>query len=296
MNVGVVGNPNYPDLGAFLATLQQKASSVGLKLYSEERIRSLWPASDGGAPPLMSQAPVEELDFLITLGGDGTLLRGARLLNGANTPILGLNLGRVGFLTSAAPDTLDWALDAVVRRAYTTEPRLALQSTITGKGSKGGRVEPLVLNDVVVHKGGVARVVRLKVSVDGDEVAQYSADGIIVSTPTGSTAYSMSAGGPIVVPTVDAIVVTAICPHTLAVRPLVLPATAVVTIQPIPPWSDEVLVSFDGQVGTPIQPGERLEVRRSDRPVNLIRLGPESFFKRLRKKLHWGDLSDRVRK
>jgi NAD+ kinase len=211
---------------------------------------------------------------------------------------MGLNLGRVGFLTSAGPDDLDGALDAVVRRAYTIEPRLALQSSITGKGSKGGagRVEPLVLNDVVVHKGGVARVVRLKVAVDGDEVAQYSADGIIVSTPTGSTAYSMSAGGPIVVPTVDAIVVTAICPHTLAVRPLVLAATAVVTIQPIPPWSDEVLVSFDGQVGTPIQPGETLEVRRAEHPILLIRLGSESFFKRLRRKLHWGDLSDRVRK
>jgi NAD+ kinase len=299
MNVGVVGNPNYPDLGAFLATLQHKASSVGIKLYTEERISALWPppAGDGGAPPLLTQAPSSDLDLLITLGGDGTLLRGARLLNGARTPILGLNLGRVGFLTTAAPDSLDWALDSIVRHAYTTEPRLALQSTITGRGSKTpGRVEPLVLNDVVVHKGGVARVVRLKVSVDGDEVAQYSADGIIVSTPTGSTAYSMSAGGPIVVPTVDAIVVTAICPHTLAVRPLVLGATAVVTIQPIPPWSDEVLVSFDGQVGTPIQPGERLEVRRAERPILLVRLGPESFFKRLRKKLHWGDLTDRTRR
>ena len=261
----------------------------------EELIQSLWPAGDGAVPPPLSQAS-SALDCLITLGGDGTLLRGARLLNGADTPILGLNLGRVGFLTTAAPDTLDWALDTIVRRAYTTEVRLALQSAITGKGSKTGRVEPLVLNDVVVHKGGVARVLRLRVAVDGDEVAQYSADGIIVSTPTGSTAYSMSAGGPIVVPTVDAIVVTAICPHTLAVRPLVLPATAVVTIQPIPPWSDEVLVSFDGQVGTPIQPEERLEVRRAERPIHLIRLGPESFFKRLRKKLHWGDLSDRTRK
>ena len=296
MNVGVVGNPNYPGLGAFLATLQQKAARAGLQLYSEERIQSLWPAGDGAAPPALSQAPSGRLDCLITLGGDGTLLRGARLLNGADTPILGLNLGRVGFLTTAAPDTLDAALDAIVRRAYTTESRLALQSSISGKGAKVGSVEPLVLNDVVVHKGGVARVVRLKVAVDGDEVAQYSADGIIVSTPTGSTAYSMSAGGPIVEPTVDAIVVTAICPHTLAVRPLVLSASAVVTIQPIPPWSDEVLVSFDGQVGTPIQPGERLEVRRADRPILLIRLGPESFFKRLRKKLHWGDLSDRTRR
>src|SRR5207247_3109147 len=128
--------------------------------------------------------------------------------------------------------------------------------------------------------------------VDGDEVAQYSADGIIVSTPTGSTAYSMSAGGPIVVPTVDAIVVTAICPHTLAVRPLVLPATAVVTIQPIPPWTDEVLVSFDGQVGTPIQAGERLEVRRADRSILLIRLGVECFFKRLWKVLQCDGLID----
>ena len=202
MNVGVVGNPNYPDLGAFLATLQQKATSVGLTLYTEERIESLWPASDGARPPSLSEA-LADLECLLTLGGDGTLLRGARLLNGAETPILGFNLGRVGFLTTAAPDTLDWALDAIVRRAYTTESRLALQTTITGKGAKRSRVEPLVLNDVVVHKGGVARVVRLKVSVDGDEVAQYSADGIIVSTPTGSTAYSMSAGGPIVVPTVS---------------------------------------------------------------------------------------------
>jgi NAD+ kinase len=297
MNCGVVGNPNYPDLGALLATLQQKASSLGIKLFSEDRILPLWPAAgDGSAPSPLEQAVLGDLDCLITLGGDGTLLRGARLLNGSTTPILGLNLGRVGFLTTAAPDDLDWALDSVVRRAYTIEPRLALRSTIVGKGSKGARVEPLVLNDVVVHKGGVARVVRLKVSVDGDEVAQYSADGIIVSTPTGSTAYSMSAGGPIVAPTVDAIVVTAICPHTLAVRPIVLPATAAVTIQPIPPWTDEVLVSFDGQVGTPIQPGEKLEVRRAERPILLIRLGPESFFKRLRRKLHWGDLSDRTRK
>jgi len=297
MNVGVVGNPNYPDLGAFLGTLQQQALRYGLKLYTEERIQTLWPTGDGGTPPPLGEALQAKLDCLITLGGDGTLLRGARLLNGADTPILGLNLGRVGFLTTAGPDSLDWALDAVARQAYTTEPRLALQSAIMGKGAKAGRVEePLVLNDVVVHKGGVARVVRLKVSVDGDEVAQYSADGIIVSTPTGSTAYSMSAGGPIVVPTVDAIVVTAICPHTLAVRPLVLGPTAIVSIHPIPPWSDEVLVSFDGQVGQPIQPGERLEVRRADRPIHLIRLGPESFFKRLRKKLHWGDLSDRTRK
>src|SRR5260370_23560304 len=141
MNVGVVGNPNYPDLGAFLATLQQKAGTAGLSLYTEDRIQSLWPT------PLAAIGDAT-LDCLITLGGDGTLLRGARLLGSANPPILGVNLGRVGFLTTAGPDTLDWALDAVARQAYATEPRLALESTIVGKGAKGGRVEPLVLNDV----------------------------------------------------------------------------------------------------------------------------------------------------
>jgi len=289
MNVGVVGNPSYRDLGTLLATLARAATRLGFTLYTEDSLRPLWP--DPKPAPL---AKATLLDCLLTLGGDGTLLRGARALNGANTPILGVNLGRVGFLTTASSQTLDWALDAIVRKAYGTESRLALQPAIVDKEGKT-RVEPIVLNDVVVHKGGLARVVRLKVVVDGDEVGQYSADGIVVATPTGSTAYSMSAGGPIVVPGVDALVVTAICPHTLAVRPLVLPAHSTVSIEPIPPWTEEVLVSFDGQVGTTIQPGERVTVRRADRPVLLIRLGPEGFFARLRKKLQWGDLTDRER-
>jgi len=237
------------------------------------------------------------LDALLTLGGDGTLLRGARTLDSAPapTPILGVNLGRVGFLTTATSQTLDWALDALVRRAYATEARLALAPFIENKEGKS-RAEPVVLNDAVVHKGGVARVIRLRVSVDGDELGQYSADGIVIATPTGSTAYALSAGGPIVVPTVDAIVVAAICPHTLAVRPLVVPADAAVTVEPIPPWTEDVLVSFDGQVGTTMRAGERLVVKRAARPVLLVRLGPEGFFARMRKKLNWGDLSDRERR
>src|SRR5207245_9355739 len=127
-----------------------------------------------------------------------------------------------------------------------------------------------------------------------EEVGQYSADGIVVATPTGSTAYSLSAGGPIVVPGVDAIVVAAICPHTLAVRPLVVPSHAEVAVEPIPPWTEDVLVSFDGQVGTTMQPGDRLVVKRANRPVVLVRLGPDGFFARMREKLQWGDLSDRA--
>lgn len=292
MNVGIVGNPSYRDLGHLLATIARAAPRLGITLFSEARLLPLWPPPGPAPTPLDGAVP---LDCLVTLGGDGTLLRGARALTDAATPILGINLGRVGFLTTASVQTLDWALDALVRKAYATEARLTLVSAIESRQGPT-REEPAVLNDVVIHKGGVARVVRLRVSVDGDEVGQYSADGIIVATPTGSTAYSLSAGGPIVVPAVDAIVVTAICPHTLAVRPLVLPPQSVVTVEPIPPWTEEVLVSFDGQMGTTIQPGERVLVRRGDRPVMLVRLGPESFFARMRKKLQWGDLTDRERR
>jgi NAD+ kinase len=290
MNVGVVANPSYRDLATLLAGVAEAAPRLGITLFCEDQLLPLWPE-----PKPARLEPGRPLDVLLTLGGDGTLLRGARALDGANTPILGVNLGRVGFLTTTSSQSLEWALDAMVRRAYATEPRLALLPMIVDKNGRS-RNEPTVLNDVVVHKGGVARVVRLRVSVDGDDVGQYSADGIIVATPTGSTAYSLSAGGPIVVPGVDAIVVTAICPHTLAVRPLVLPSHAAVSIEPIPPWTDEVLVSFDGQVGTTIHPGERLLVKRAERPVMLVRLGPEGFFARMRKKLQWGDLTDRERR
>ena len=291
MNVGVVGNPTYRDLKSILAHLVQVAPRLGLSLYTEERLAALWPEPPPAPPPL-ARAP--RLDCLITLGGDGTLLRGARSLDGASTPILGVNLGRVGFLTTANSQTLDWALDALVRGAFATEARLALAPHIEDKQGKS-RAEPVVLNDAIVHKGGVARVIRLRVSVDGDEVGQYSADGIVVSTPTGSTAYSLSAGGPIVVPGVDAIVVTAICPHTLAVRPLVVPSASHVVVEPIPPWTEDVLVSFDGQIGTTMHAGDRLVVKRADYPVQLVRLGPEGFFARMRQKLQWGDLSDRTR-
>jgi len=287
MNVGVVGNPSYRDLKTILAHLTQAAPRLGVTLFTEPEIGPLWPAP---RPAPLEAAPA--LDCLLTLGGDGTLLRGARTLNGAGTPILGVNLGRVGFLTTASSQTLDWALDALVRHAFATESRLALSPCIEDKQGRS-RAEPVVLNDAVVHKGGVARVIRLRVSVDGDEVGQYSADGIVVATPTGSTAYALSAGGPIVVPSVDAIVVAAICPHTLAVRPLVVPSHAAVTVEPIGAWSEDVLVSFDGQVGTTMRPGERLVVKRAAHPVMLVRLGPEGFFARMRTKLNWGDLSDR---
>ena len=290
MNVGVVGKPTYHDLSQHLAVISRAAPRLGITLYTEELLRPYWPPP---APAAINEAGA--LDFLITLGGDGTLLRAAHILNGARTPILGINLGRVGFLTTATAEALADALQAMVKQAYATEARLTLSAVITNGGKLRG-APATVLNDVVIHKGGVARVVRMRVLVDGDEVGQYSADGLIMATPTGSTAYSLSAGGPIIVPGVDAIVVTAICPHTLAVRPLVLPSQSVVTVEPIPPWTEDVLVSFDGQSSTSMQEGDMLIVRRAEHPVLLVRLGAETFFDRIRMKLRWGDLTDRERR
>ncbi len=285
MKVGIVGNPRYADLKGVLEHVAAAAPDRGIALYSEPRLDSFWscdvPSFDG-----------VDLDALITFGGDGTLLRGARLLAGRETPILGVNLGRVGFLTTATRDSLDSALDGLVAGKYLTERRQVLRAAI--RDAEGEiRSTQMAMNDVAVHKGGVARVIRVNVFIQGENVGPYSADGIIVATPTGSTAYSLSAGGPIVVPGVEAIIVTPIAAHTLAVRPLVVPASYRIVIEPIAGWSDDLLVSFDGQTGTTLAPGESVDVCRADHRVCLIRLGGDGFFGRMRQKLHWGDLSGR---
>lgn len=291
MNVGVVGNPRYADLGDVLEHVAREAPARGITLYTEARLSRFWPV-----PVLhIEDLPLEErLDALITFGGDGTLLRGARVIANRATPILGVNLGRVGFLTTATLETLDQALNALVAGDYNVEPRQALAaSIITAQGRV--RATQSALNDVVIHKGGVARVIRVHVHIEGSDVGPYSADGIVVATPTGSTAYNLSAGGPILVPGVEAIVVTPICAHTLAIRPLVVPATFSIVIAPIEGWDEDLLVSFDGQTGSTIGPGESMRVQRAAEPVCLVRLADDVFFDRMRQKLHWGDLSERHR-
>lgn len=287
MNVGVVGNPRYNQLQQLLAHLAREAPRHHITLYAESQLAGLWP----GAVPSLDGA---QLDLLVTFGGDGTLLRGARLVAARDVPILGVNLGRVGFLTTATPHDLDAALASVARGDYAVERRQMLEGHHLSSSGAVRHAE-VALNDVVVHKAGVARVIRVRVEVDDEAVGQYSADGIIVATPTGSTAYSLSAGGPVVVPGVDALVITAICPHTLAVRPIVVSGRSRIALVPEPPWGDDVLVSWDGQVGSGLEPGDRVVVSRSPAAVRLIRLGKEGFFARMRRKLHWGDLSDRER-
>lgn len=285
MNVGVVGNPRYDGLRDVLHHLASEAPARGLVLSTEPRLASFWPE------PVPEFSP-HQLDALITFGGDGTLLRGARLLDGVEVPILGVNLGRVGFLTTATRENMLEAIDAVVAGRHAIEALQGLNAII--RTAEGTALHTRrALNDVVLHKSGVARVVRMNVYIDGVNVGPYSADGIIIATPTGSTAYSLSAGGPVVVPGVEAMTLTPICAHTLAVRPLVVRATATIVVEPMPEWAEDVLVSFDGQTGSPVGVGGSVEVRRSDARVRLVRVGGESWFARMRNKLHWGDLSGR---
>jgi NAD+ kinase len=287
--LGVVGNRRYEGLPDILRGLLRRAPELGMTLVFEP---DLWEiARDGERLDDPSR-----LDALLTLGGDGTMLRGARLLGDTQVPVLGVNLGRLGFLAAVGGDELDQALARFAAGDFRAESRMRLEAhtfspasgaTVPGEG--GGWV---ALNDVVLHKGGFARVVRLRIGVNEEFVGTYAADGVIVATPTGSTAYSLSAMGPVVVPTVESILITAISPHTLAVRPLVVPPDAVVTVQ-AEDGPDEILVTVDGQVGRMFAPGETLVVRRAPKPVLVVRFRETTFFSRMRRKLGWGGLWER---
>lgn len=285
MRIGLVGNPRYADLRDVLTETVRLASARGWILSGDAEL---------GALGSVSLAPLDpdNIDLLVTFGGDGTLLRGARRLLGREVPILGVNFGRVGFLTSVARDGASAALTAFAAGEHRLSVRAALVATARD-ASDTLRTEHAALNDVVLHKGGVARVVRFQVLIDGEPMGPVSADGLVVSTPTGSTAYSLSAGGPVVVPTLDAMIVTPICAHSLGMRPLVVRADAVISIEPLEMRINDMLVSFDGQESVKLAPGERLEVRAAPWRVVLVRFGDPAFFRRLRDKLRWGDLSDR---
>jgi NAD+ kinase len=286
IRLGVVGHRGYEELPSVLRTLCELAPTLGLELYFEEKLFEV--AQDGH----LLEHP-EALDALLTLGGDGTLLRGARVISPHPVPILGINLGRLGFLTCCNADQLTGALRRFAAGDYLAESRMALEARVFDvRGVE--RQQWIALNDVVLHKGGFARVVGLRVAANGEPIATYAADGIVLSTPTGSTAYSLSAGGPVVFPTLETIVVTPVSAHTLAIRPVILPSSVDVTLH-ADDASEELLVTVDGQVGTTFAMGEMLSVRRAEGGVLVIRFPGSSFFSTLREKLGWGGLADRDR-
>lgn len=278
--LGIIGQRRYANLPAALESLTALAADLDLELFIDEGLSDLLP----DAAPFRAG----DVDLLLTFGGDGTLLSGARMVAPHDTPVLGVNMGHLGFLTSIYADELESSLRRVLEGDVWLDRRMTLEAQVTT--AEGGMEDPYIcLNDAVLHKGGFARVIRVAVYVgaDREEVGTYSADGIILATPTGSTAYSMSAGGAIVEPSMECILATPICPHTLAVRPIVVPSDSQVTIE-VQEHSQEVVLTIDGQEGEPLNPGDRLTVRKSDAVVSLVRFPGQKFFNTLRRKLNWG--------
>ncbi|MDP2497717.1 MAG: NAD(+)/NADH kinase [Candidatus Palauibacterales bacterium] len=283
MTIGVVGNPEYAGLDEVLEEVRQLAAERGAAVVVSEELDDL----DG-----TSERPLEErwdeVDVVLTLGGDGTLLRGARMAGPRRIPLVGCNLGRLGFLTTGALEELEGIVDRTIRGDYELEERVALDVRVgRGEGSF------YALNDAVVHKTGFARLMTMRLYLDGEEVGQYSGDGIVISTATGSTAYSLSAGGPIMHPSMDALLATPICPHTLAVRPLVVPGDSRLTVEVVSESEEETVVTVDGQVGSRMERGERVELKAAEEPFRLVRFAGDDFFNVLRQKLRWGDVRPR---
>jgi|SRR5579871_206525 len=240
---------------------------------------------NGDTTGLSREELAGKIDLLIALGGDGTLLSAARALGGHRIPTLPVNLGGLGFLTSVTLDELYPLLEEVLAGKHRTSERMMLEAQVIRADKTV--MKQSALNDAVVNKAALARMVDFDVHVDGDHVGRYRADGLIVATPTGSTAYSLAAGGPIVDPELDSFLITPICPHMLTNRPLVIPHTAHIEIAFTEP-EEPVYLTLDGQVGFQLQTNDRISIRKSASKVIFIRAPRKTYFEVLRSKLRWG--------
>ncbi|NUR53694.1 MAG: NAD(+) kinase [Acidobacteria bacterium] len=240
--------------------------------------------------PVFSRDDVpRQCDLVVVLGGDGTLIgmAGRIAKAGVDVPILGVNFGSLGFLTEITLPELHDALDAALRGGAAIDTRMMLVARTTRGTQPFG--ELAVLNDIVLTKGAMSRIVEISVTVGEEPVTRVRADGLIVATPTGSTAYNLAAGGPIVHPAVDAMILTPIAPHTLSHRPVVISGSSEVHVRPIMGSSSELFVTFDGQTGFPLQPDDVVSIRRAPRPLRLIKAANRTYYAVLRNKLRWGD-------
>ncbi len=230
---------------------------------------------------------LESIDLLIVLGGDGTLLSSVRLVEGRKIPILGVNLGSLGFLTIVQVEEFEEALTNTLKGNFGIDERLMLEGVIYNE--KGEEiVREHVLNDVVVNKAALARIMDLKLMIDGDFVSDYKSDGLIISTPTGSTAYSLAAGGPIIFPSTNVLAITPICPHSLTNRPIVICSDSEIEIS-LNKMHTDIFITFDGQKGYKFSSQHVLKVKKSDRKALLINPKLKNYFEVLKEKLKWGE-------
>jgi NAD+ kinase len=283
-SVGIIFKHDFEPAKRECQRLTRWFTERGIKVHTEEMTSA----------PALNQYFEEETiipdtaDWVVVLGGDGTLLGAARKVGRYGLPILGINLGGLGFLTEIPLKRLYEDIEKLIGGEIAAETRLMLQASILRNSEEKCRFS--VLNDVVINKGALARIIDLKVSIDGRFLTTFRADGLIISTPTGSTGYNLSAGGPIVYPDLEALIVTPICPFTLTHRPIILPDKSVIEIE-MGENSEQVTLTFDGQVGFDLVNNDKVVISKSEKKLTLIKSPSQDYFDILRTKLKWGESS-----
>lgn len=285
MRLGITGNSDKAPVGRALAHLLGKLDELKISYVVDRRIAALLPPNAGTRSDITC-GTVEECatgtDILVAFGGDGTILSAARAVGRRETPILGVNLGKLGFLAELAPDEVEAAMADIAAGNYIVEERLLLEAV------SPSLERPLTaVNDIVIDKSRSPRIIELETYIDGEFAVSYRGDGLIISTPTGSTAYALSNGGPIVTPTSSVLGITPISPHTLSGRPIVVPDSSTIKVF-VQEMNDEVKLSADGQIESSFTPPFEVSIRRAQHKLRLVKLAGRSYFGVLRAKLHWG--------
>lgn len=275
--IGILANPRVAEASQTIDRLVGLARQNGIELCLGEELKEV---CQGKADLFCDAADLcRNVDLVIALGGDGTILRTAKLVGDTGTPILGVNIGRLGFLAGAAPEELEDSLQRLKRGDYQIEERMALEAEIGGK-------KAFALNEIVIEKGVMARMVQVKTWIADAQISSFFGNGLIIATPTGSTSYSLSAGGPVVHPSLQGIVVTPICPHSLSLRPMVVPGDQSIRVEVIAEHLD-IMLSADGRTVSSVGPDTPVIVNRVQEPVRLINLQGLPFYQLLRRKLDW---------
>lgn len=281
MNIGIIANPHKTGVAETINKLISELSKHG-HTHSLEKDTAKIISQKGIVGPELA----ELCDIVAVLGGDGTMLDAANRLGPTSTPIAGINIGTLGFLTSCTDEEIPLFVESISTENYRIVPRLQLQATITQPD--GSCETHISLNEITLTRGKTGRLVSLEALIDGDLLNRYRADGLIVATPTGSTAYSLAAGGPLISPIARTFVITPICPHSLSNRSLVLADSSEVELRSIDDDTTPTLFTVDGRVIVEVQHGGSILISKSKHCINLIRLEGRSFYSTLRKKLHWG--------
>ena len=279
--IGIYAKKNHPDAEKIASDICERLKREQIEVFLEDSLAEQIGQVNGYA----GEEIPELVDLIIVLGGDGTLISVARRVAEQNIPIVGVNLGRLGFLTEITRDELPEMLEQLIADDYQVSDRMMLDALIHRNDKVVGKFT--VLNDVVINKGALARIIDMETYVDGRYLTSYKADGLIISTPTGSTGYNLAAGGPIIYPDINSLLITPICPHMLTNRPIMVWSRSVIEIN-VKFEDDVVFFTADGQIGHKLLPGDRVEVRRSESRTRLVSSPSKDYFEILRTKLSWG--------